>query len=245
MIIFAKSSLANITISPFYLEFDADAKKRSDIVRVVNTTAKKQTYRIKLINYKQQEDGSYKEIEGENASGLFADKYLDFSPHETTLEPRQSQTIRVYRRPMPTAKEGEYVSHLLIQEKDDNFVGDGTVNKGEMKVELKALYGVTIPIIITKGKLDYSAEIKSAQIVEEGGRFFVKTTVTRSGNRSFYGTINVKEGKKDVGVVKNFRILANSPQRIVYVPLEVRPSNKLQVNLSDARTDEVVFSKKL
>lgn len=232
---------ANLTVSSFYVWFDAHAPKRAEVVRVTNNSNSQKSYRIELINFKQNIDGSYSNIEKPISGNPFAVPYISFSPHETTLAPGQTQTIRLVRKPMAAAADGEYVSHLLIRELPEKTAVKQQAGGGEFKIDIKALYGVTIPVIIDKGNLTSSAVITS---VSNGGNS-VWVTVKRSGNRSFWGNLIVKNGKKEIGRVNGFKIFMTTSERRIKIPLSEKFVSGGQVILEDARTNETISSKKL
>lgn len=239
-----KGALADMSITPFYVLFDADNKKRTDIVRFTNTSVNQKRYRIKLINYKQLEDGRYEEITEPVSGNPFASPYLNYAPHEATLDGRQSQTIRIQRKAMPVAPDGEYVSHLLIQEMPDNSKPKDTAKSNELKIDIKALYGITIPIIIDKGDLSSTGSIKQAKMIA-GNHPEVAVLVGRSGTESFWGTLVVTQKDKEIGRINGFKIFLTTPQRLVKVPLSEKPNGKIKVTLRDARTDEIIAEKVL
>lgn len=234
---------ANISISPFYLSFDADSNKRSEQVRLTNTGNTTQTYRVKLIQYKQQKDGSYQPITNQDNS-FSAEPYLEFSPREITLEPYQTQTIRVQRKPMSTTPSGEYVSHLMIQELAPSLQPTISVSSG-LSVDLKALYGITIPVMIEKGELTDSASIAKATLKTEQKKSIAHVTVSHTGTRSFYGKIVILDGKTEIGRMDNFRIFVGTPERLLSIPLTQKPTGKLSIQLLDARSDALLSTHSL
>lgn len=244
-LLFANTVKANLSISPFYVLFDANSPNRSDVVRVTNTSNEEKSYRIKLINYQQNEDGSYKEISEALAGNPFATPYIGYAPHETTLAPRQAQTIRIQRKAMAAAKDGEYVSHLLIQEMPAKFGTEIKSKNNEIKIDIRALYGVTIPIIIDKGNLNSSGKVTQAKVVNSNKNPYAEVMVKRSGNQSFWGTLVVKEGKEEIGRINNFKIFLSTPQRLIKIPLYKQPNKKVNLILIDARTDATISSQEI
>lgn len=239
-----KAAWADMSVSPFFLEFNADSAKRTDVVRFTNNGIEKMTYRISLINYKQMSDGRYELITEPIAGNPFASPYINFAPHETTLEPRQSQTIRVQRKAMPMAPNGEYVSHLLIQEMPSSARPPEKKDAKGLKIEIKALYGITIPVIIDKGQLSASGKITQTRYVS-GTKPEMVVQVERQGTRSFWGTLVVTDNGKEIGRVNEFKIFLTTPYRSVKIPLSQKPSGKVKVSLWNARTNEMVMEKVL
>lgn len=241
----AREALCNLSVSPFYLEFDALSQKRADIVRLTNSSNEEKTYRIKLVHFIQNKDGSYAEVDAPHPDSLFAAPHLDFAPRETTLAAGQSQTIRIQRRPMPTAPDGEYVAHLLIQEQSGAFPKQAGAPEKGLTIDIRAVYGITIPIIITKGNLSQTATIKSVKLTRLQDQPIAEVSIARKGTRSFFGTIIVSQGKKEIGRVNNFRIFLSSPERTLKVPLTQEPSGKIGIILQDERKHEILSEKYL
>lgn len=236
---------ANLAISSFYVQFDANSPKRTETVRVTNNSNAQKSYRIKLVNFKQNADGSYSEIESPLPKNPFAAPYISFSPHETSLAPGQTQTVRLVRKPMAAAADGEYVSHLLIRELPDKVSKETQVDNGELNIDIKALYGVTIPVIIDKGSLHSLGAIKEVSVDKSSAKPSVSVVVTRTGNRSFWGNLIVKKGKKKIGRVNGFKIFMTTPERSIKIPLEEKLVSGGQIVLEDARTNETISSKNL
>ncbi len=233
----AFEAAANFSLTPFYVFFEADSKNRTDVVRMTNTSAETKSYRIELINYKQNADGSYQLITKALPGNPFASPYIGFSPRATTLAPRQSQTIRLQRKPMAAAPNGEYVSHLWIHELPPPGKQQAAGQGNKLTIDLKALYGVTIPVIIDKGPLTDSAKIVSAKFVS-AAKPYAEVVIARSGSRSFWGDVEIKDGKETIGRVNNFKIFMTTPQRRLKIPLSRKPGSKPQLILTDARTHE-------
>lgn len=230
---------ANISVSPFYLEFDASSADRSGQVRFTNNSNTERTYNIKMVNFAQNSDGSYGPIE-KDSDGKFADYYLEWSPHQVILKPMESQVIRVQRRGMATAPAGEYVSHLMIQEQPSKVYGEYAEKSDNLVINLEALYGVTIPVMIVNGDLSASAKIKSADIEEKSGKPVAVIDVEREGDKSFYGTLVAKESDNEIGRVNKFRIFTTTDTRRIEVPLSKTPKDSLEIVLLDEKTDEVL-----
>ncbi len=232
---------ANISLATFFMEFDADSARRTGQLRFTNTSDKTQTYDIRMVNFSQNSDGEYKEIDTPSAGNPFAEPYLDWSPRRITLAPMQSQVVRVARRPMAAAPDGEYVSHLMIRETAPNEPADTTSRGGDgLKINLRALYGVSIPVMIEKGDPRATAAISSVEIYNAGGKPLAAVMVRRGGNRSFYGTLVVSEDGREIGRVSKFRIFMTTSARVLKIPLLQRPTAGALITLIDENTNETV-----
>ena len=236
-----KTAWADLSVSPFYVVFDADSPKRTASVRFTNNSAEEKRYRIKLINYRQMPDGRYEEITKALKGNPFAAPYINYAPHEATLKPRQSQTIRLQRKPMAAAADGEYVSHLLIQEMPQAFHIDEKTQSNELKFDIKALYGVTIPIIIDKGNLTDKGWLENVKLLPGSDELLV--TVGRSGTKSFWGNIIVLDKYKEIGRVNELKIFLTTDKRSIRIPLTQKPGANVKVILEDARTNKIISEK--
>lgn len=237
-------AFANISVAPFFLEFYTDSNKRTGQVRFTNNSTVEKTYNIKMTNFQQDSTGKYSPADENTENILLADKYLEWSPHQVTLQPNESQVIRVQRRGMATAPDGEYVSHLLIQEQPSKIDNDyETENDGSLIINLEALYEVSIPVMIVNGDIHADAKIKEAKLDKNSAAPKLSVVVEREGNRSFYGTLVVQQGKEELGRVNKFRIFTTTETRNIDVPLSEVPSGSISVVLMDGKTNEVLESR--
>lgn len=237
-LLIAQSAFSNLSISPFYLSFNADSNQRTQEVRLTNTSNKSQTYRIKLIHYRQQKDGTYVEI-SEKDDPFSATPYLEYSPREVTLDAYQTQTIRVHRKGMATAAPGEYVVHLMMQETEMPSLKSDAPQNG-LSVNVRALYGITIPILVEKGDLSDNGRIRSIKSEINGDASFVRVTVSHDGTRSFFGKVVIFDDKKEIGRLDNFRIYVGNPERVLTIPLRRKPTGKLSIQLMDGRSNAIL-----
>lgn len=237
-------AFANISVAPFFLEFYTDSNKRTGQVRFTNNSTVEKTYNIKMTNFQQDSTGKYSPADENTENILLADKYLEWSPHQVTLQPNESQVIRVQRRGMATAPDGEYVSHLLIQEQPSKIDNDyETENDGSLIINLEALYEVSIPVMIVNGDIHADAKIKEAKLDKNSAAPKLSVVVEREGNRSFYGTLVVQQGKEELGRVNKFRIFTTTETRNIDVSLSEVPSGSISVVLMDGKTNEVLESR--
>lgn len=237
-------AFANISVAPFFLEFYTDSNKRTGQVRFTNNSTVEKTYNIKMTNFQQDNNGKYSPADENTENILLAEKYLEWSPHQVTLQPNESQVIRVQRRGMATAPDGEYVSHLLIQEQPSKVDNDyETENDGSLVINLEALYEVSIPVMIVNGDVHAEAKIKEAKLDKNSAAPKLSVVVERDGNRSFYGTLVVQQDEKELGRVNKFRIFTTTETRDIDVPLSEVPSGSISVVLMDGKTNEILESR--
>lgn len=133
-------AMADIGIFPQAVDFPEDGRKRSQTLNVINQSKEPQTYRVSIVEYTQDENGKYHKVETVSNS---AKKYLIYSPKQFTLMPGKIQAIRVARKGLGDAKDGEYVSHLLVSEVAMPHMKKTEKKNDEPKAEKKAEDDVT------------------------------------------------------------------------------------------------------
>lgn len=131
----ATKAMADIGIFPQAVDFPEDSRKRSQTLNIINQSKNPQTYRVSMVEYTQDENGKYHKAETVANS---AQKYLIYSPKQFTLMPGKVQAIRVARKGLGEAKDGEYVSHLLVSEVEMPHMKKTEKKKDEPKAEKKA-----------------------------------------------------------------------------------------------------------
>lgn len=245
-VLFGWKAHANISLSPYFLEM-GDSTGRTGQVRFTNTSQSEKTYDITLVNFAQKSDGAYTTITTPVPGNPFADAYLEWSPHQATLQPGQSQVVRVRRRGMAAVPNGEYVSHLLIREQPaaSEMYGKYADKNNALVVNLQPLYGVSIPVMIEHGRLWSSGRIDNVRIVNRNGHPVALVSVSRDGNRSFFGTVTVSDGRRELGRIANFRIFMTTPVRVLEVPLTRTPSRDAVITLIDENANETVDTKNI
>jgi len=218
---FAVKAYSNISVYPYAVDFDASSKKRVVAINVTNPTDEKKTYRISVIDMKQKPDGSFEEIPADQRPESSAAPYITFSPKQFTLDGKDMQVVNISRKPLLNAPDGEYTSHLKIQEVDTPAPAAETEQQKQISVEIKFKYDMTIPIYIKKGKTEGIAQIKSAKLTQgNGGAGLVVKLERKEGKKYFRGKIVAMAGKKIIAEIGNIRIYPSTLERNVFVPLK-------------------------
>ncbi|MBO5284532.1 MAG: hypothetical protein J6B00_01505 [Alphaproteobacteria bacterium] len=245
LLLLIKPAMANISVFPYSVEFDALSNKRVKSVRIINTSEHTQTYRVSVVNFLQDKNGKLTEVKDDN--GTFAQKYLNWSPRQFTLKPNEIQTINVARRSMATAPDGEFVSHLKIAEVSlgkpksaQNTNADGTLS-----MQIKALFAVTIPVTVTKGEnLLAKTEIGKVNYANNN---LLQVELKRLGNKSSRVNLAVMDAKgKEIGRLNNVKVYLSTPTLNIKVPLKTKERIKnLVLRLEDAGTKEEILKQSI
>lgn len=153
------------------------------------------TYRISLEIKRMTAAGGLDEIAEAEASDTekAALAMISFSPRRVVLPPNQPQVIRVGVRVPEGTPEGEYRAHMLFRAVPDAALAtDGAkAASGGVSIALTPIYGITIPVIVRVGALGATASIGAARVEETADGPAFAFDLTRTGNRSVYGDIEV------------------------------------------------------
>lgn len=192
-------------------------------VLISNRGDKEETYRISMVNKAMQEDGQLKLAEMPAAGELFASDIIKYSPRKIVLAPKETQKIRLMSRLKADSPDGEYRSHLLIQQepeamKPPSAKEDGGVSGG-VDIQVRAVFGVSIPVILRKGDLTATDSLNDLKIVKNGDNTFLQLAVNRTGTKSILGTLKIYSGEQMVGILKGVAVYLSTPRRIVQVQI--------------------------
>lgn len=190
--VFAASQLM---VSPTRVVFEG--RTRTARVTLANIGDKAGSYRISFVQRQMTESGNLAEIKNE-IPGMYADTMVRFSPRQVTLNPGQSQTVRLLLRKKSGLEDGEYRSHLLFQALPDpeatSIQALSDKDEGKIQVQLIPVVGVTIPVIVRQGKLQAIATLSNLKFIPPTGnkqQARLSLTMHREGNRSVYGDFKV------------------------------------------------------
>lgn len=227
---------------------------RAAQVELINNGTESATYRISLVNRRMTETGEIVPVDTPLPDERFADSMLRYSPRQVRLEPGEAQTIRLMAAPPAKLPEGEYRSHLQIdrlplpsgQSSIETATAKG--NRG-IAVQLRALIGASIPVIVREGNPAASVAISGLAFRQHQalGLPVLSMELRRSGSRSVYGDITVtfipdKGEPQEVGRAGGVAVYTPNPLRRASLILEppargTLSNGKLQVTYSQRPED--------
>jgi P pilus assembly chaperone PapD len=178
--------VGDLLVAPTRVVFEG--RKRSAELNLSNIGQVRATYRVSLVRMEMDEGGAFREQPldpgTEGLQSLFR-----FSPREVTLEPQESQTVRVQVRKPAELPPGEYRLHMVFRAVPPAPPVTPAVNeipKG-ISIRLTPVYGIAIPLIVRHG--DTSAKVAIVDpALGEAGRF-LRFRLNRTGNQSVYGDL--------------------------------------------------------
>jgi P pilus assembly chaperone PapD len=192
----ASQGAGDLLVAPTRLELKGF---RGTEVVLNNIGAETATYRISVELRRMTEDGQLIEVTTPNEAEAKALEMITYAPRRVTLAPNQPQMIRVGVRPPADLPEGEYRVHMLFRAIPAPKPAAAEAAPAEgFTIRLTPVYGVTIPVFVRNGQLSSGATIDGARLLTQDGRQAIAIELSRTGNRSVYGDIQVlKPGSKD------------------------------------------------
>ncbi len=246
----------DLMILPKRLVFDGT--QRAQEISLANTGSDSATYAISMVQYKMTENGSFEEITEAEEGLNFASDYLRYYPRRVVLGPNEAQTVRVQVTKTGSLLEGEYRSHIYFRAvEEQTALGSDAEddNTESISINIKAVFGISIPVIIRQGVSTTKIAISNVNLnLEEETNPVLEMIVNRNGNMSVYGNLSVKhissEGKKtDVGTVKGIAIY--TPNKLRKFRLPINPiegvnfnSGRLEITFK-SETDKNIYAESL
>ena len=116
LISFNAYAMAQLMVTPTRVVFEAN--ERTKQINLINNGTDTGRFKISFVRKNMTPEGGIKVVE-DNEPGLYSDEMVRFSPRLVTLEPGQSQTVRLMLRKKSGTADGEYRSHMLFQSLPD------------------------------------------------------------------------------------------------------------------------------
>lgn len=184
----------DLLISPLRLVFEGS--KKSQEISLANVGKDTATYAVSVVDIRMKESGSFETITVPDSGQNFAGPFMRFFPRKVTLAPNESQVVKVQLMKTGQMQPGEYRSHLYFRAvPDEKPLGDKPAKKdsGNISIQLKPIFGITIPVIIRVG--DYDADVTLSDMFvgpnSENSRTLMALTFNRTGSMSVYGDLTV------------------------------------------------------
>jgi hypothetical protein len=247
-LLLSQAAQADLMLFPTRIVFD---KQRAAQVELMNQGTAPETYRISLVNRRMGPNGEFIAITEAGPGEQFADPMLRFSPHQVTIQPGGSQTVRILLRKPADLAAGEYRSHLqfdrVAEARGDSSIEDlAHQNSGEIGVVINTLVGASIPVIVRQGNPTGQVSLSELQLLPAsaaapGGSLSLQ--MNRAGNASVYGdllvTFTTQAGVTfEVAKAGGVAIYVPNPARHAVLPLHLPagsalPGGTLKVSYRD------------
>ena len=208
-----------------------DGRSKTGEIIILNLGNEPSTFRIGLVNYKQNANGVYEELQGPLNPVFDPEKMVRLSPRQFTLPVGGRQKIRFSIRPPADLPKGEYHFHVSAVE----FTGQDDPEEApkSKQITIKMNVGVSIPVIYRHGDLSVEAKMSNLTLVSadrtESKAPELQMRIDRKGDAGSIGNLEIfwqpagGESKR-IGVITNMNLFTEIAYRDVAVPLELLPT---------------------
>lgn len=232
---------ADLNISPKRVVFGQG--QRAGVVYVFNQGDAPATYSVELVDRVMLPDGQIvAAADHPDAAVASAARLIQYTPRRVTLQPKESQAIRVRAMPLPEGEGTEWRTHLTVTALPSETSGltAEALSRGEdgaLSLQVTALFSVSIPVIIRSAEADARAALDQVRIIPPAGeaKAALALDLVRLGVNSVYGDVEVRNGDRVVGVLRGVAVYPEVERRAVTVPLteDVRSGDILSVTYRD------------
>jgi hypothetical protein len=217
---------AGVLVAPTRLIFEGSERNGEFVLLNKGTTTER--YRVSVVNLRMNDEGRIVEAPEALEGDRFADLMVRFSPRTVVLPPDDPQTIRILVRRPDDLPAGEYRTHLMLQQVPEappaapDRDPEAAAARG-ISIQIRPMYGVTVPIIIRHGRLAAEGALSDLALVPgEEPRHHVQ--IQREGDRSLYGDLEVTheapgEPSRTVGLARGVALYTPNASRPFEVPL--------------------------
>jgi P pilus assembly chaperone PapD len=226
----------DLMIAPTRLVFEG--RKRTAEVSLSNTGTSRATFRVSLIRMEMDERGGFNEkpldTGSENMQSLFR-----FSPREVTLDPQETQLVRIQIRKPADLLDGEYRLHMVFRGIPPAVAPAPPSAEApkELSFNLMPIYGIAIPLIVRHGETSAKASISDPAFDATTKTLLFK--LNRSGNQSLYGDLSATllsagGGSTVLAKANGLAVYTPNPSRLVSLPIErpLPPGSRVRITYS-------------
>lgn len=200
-------------------------------VTLVNRGAEPATFRIDLVNRRMTEQGDLVEVPPEEAGPASADRLLRYAPRQVTLQPGESQVLRLLARRPADLATGEYRSHLLIRRElpPPDTTAESQPGDARLNVGIRCTPALSIPVILRQGQTHVSvsmAELTLVPLSQGAPGAKLRLRLNREGDQSAYGDFTVTYRPPDggeervAGTLLGVAVYTPNATRLVELPID-------------------------
>lgn len=243
------SARINLTITPKRLIFNRNT--RSATVYIYNQGNARASVDVLFVDRVMLPDGEIQTFDNVSADATtkpVADRlhsargFVAATPRRITLAPGRGQTVRLRVTPPANADAAEFRSHLTVSTVPPREAGlaveDAAAGRpGEFSIQLNAVFGLSIPVIIRTGPPDVRADIRNVRLDHEMispdsvappiRTAIVAFDLARLGANSLFGNLEVRSpsgGAEPIGFVRGVGVYPEIDSRTIRIPLRRVPA---------------------
>lgn len=247
----AAQQVNNLNISPKRVVFAGAAT--ASAVYIFNRGEEAVTYRVELVDRVMLPSGEIRSKDEliDNPAGVelagrlkSSASMIQFTPRRVTLQPGQSQAIRLRLLRPAVLPDGEYRTTLTVSAvppDDAGITADQAFGANDGKLSIKAIarFEISIPLIVRQGQLAGLVRIDNARASGQK----LELELARSGSRSVYGDLEVRENDangKIVGLIRGVGVYEETDRRALEVSLNriVSPGEALYLSFREDAASE-------
>lgn len=253
---------ADLNISPKRIVLSPDM--RTATVYVFNRGGAPATYTVTLTDRVMTPDGQVRAVsdpEVKATAGPFiaklpsAQPLLTYTPRRVTLQPGQSQVVRIQVRRPTDAIAPEYHTHLTVATLPPENAGEtadqaAAPEPGALVAKLNTLFSISIAVIVRNGAIDVQGgldkptyAIRPSADGKAPATAVLSLDLLRKGADSLYGDVEVRDAKAArnapvLGAVRGVGVYTEVERRAVDIPLSRVPAkgDQLQITFKDDDT---------
>ena len=156
---------------------------------------------------------------------------IRFSPRRVTLDPGETQVVRIALRRNLNRPEGEYFSHIRVLTLTEIPDGSDTVDPTVQSVKISARTAIAVPVIWRNSPNDQAAKINLATLDDGAQNLLVE--VQRQGHLSVRGFLHLRcnDGGKSRSMMDP-------------VPLVIYPTNRQKDGKSAVKRQQKVYNER-
>jgi P pilus assembly chaperone PapD len=176
---------------------------------------------------------------------------LRYTPKMVSLKPGQRQTIRLMVNRPDNLADGDYHSHLLLEQvpiKKDVSATTTPPRGNRLTLSVGVLYSMGIPVIVQQGHLTGAVALTGATLVRDakGHATAVKAVLTHTGNAEGEGYLSASINGKSVAIPQIVHLYRETSQVEITMPLALEAQSAkpgaitLELRDDDGKTGKVL-----
>ena len=180
--------------------------EKVEVINVANKSDQTHRYDLTLIDQVMNDQGMTLR---QDTFDYSAKRMIRFVPKRFTLKPGERQIVRVMVKRPEGLADGDYHSHLLFREvplsvQDKQTLKDVRSEQNKEKkvnFEIRALYGVAVPIVVQHGKIESDILLGDASFIPATDKVTASLSVKfeRTGNAEAAGQVGLSYIKAEGG----------------------------------------------
>lgn len=186
----------------------------SSYLNLKNSTDKPQKYRIELVQFTMQKDGS--SVKTDASKNPVAD-ILKFSPKTVVIAPNEKQVVRVMATSFEGLADGEYYVHLHFIPESEN---GSAKPEASGRFSLQARIAVAVPLIVRKGTAKIDAQVSGLKAsYDKNGNLNLNFRLSNSTKYFLTGDLEISAltAKGETSLYKTTGVSSYLPEREVKI----------------------------